>query len=195
MVAVFAPIKHRATYHDLTALPDDVLGQIVGGELYATPRPAMPHTFAASDLFGALHGPFRKGAGGPGGWWLLFEPELHLGSDVVVPDVAGWRQERMPTRATTAAIELAPDWLCEILAPSTVYIDRGPKMQLYAHVGVPHVWLVDPIARTLEVMRLRDGTWSVIAVHGGTDKVRAEPFGAVELDLADWWGSDPDGKP
>src|SRR5688572_26942520 len=128
-------VKRNATYADLEALPDNVIGQIVDGELYASPRPAMPHAITASTMVMDLGSPFQRGRGGPGGWWIVAEPELHFGNDVVVPDLAGWRVERMPRPPMTPAIELAPDWLCEVLSPSTQVLDRGPKLRLYARVG------------------------------------------------------------
>ncbi len=187
MVAVSTPVKHAATYADLEALPDDVLGQIVDGELYASPRPATPHTFTASAMGMDVGSLFQRGRGGPGGWWMLFKSELHLGADIVVPDLAGWRHARMPTIPRAAAIELPPDWICEILSPSTALLDRGPKLQRYARAGVPHVWIVDPVEQSLEVFVLRDGAWMLGAVHGTTEKVRVAPFADVELDLAAWW--------
>jgi Uma2 family endonuclease len=189
MVAVGISLKRNATYADLEALPEDVIGQIVGGELYASPRPAAPHQLTVSSMGMDLGGPFHKGRGGPGGWWILHEAELHLGGDVVVPDLAGWRRERMPSVPLTPAIELPPDWLCEVISPSTAVLDRGPKLRLYARVGVRHVWFVDPLAQSLEILRLTDGLWTLVAVHGRMDKVHAEPFEAVELDLAGWWAS------
>lgn len=136
-----------------------------------------------------LGGPFQFGQGGPGGWWILYEPELHLGADVMVPDLAGWRRERMPVVPDVAAFELAPDWVCEILSPSTASLDRMRKMPRYATAGVGHAWLIDPIARGLEVFRNLDGHWLSVAVFEGTQVVRAEPFDAVELDLGLLWPS------
>jgi len=185
MVAV--PVKHGATYRDLEELPDTVIGQIVDGELYASPRPAAVHQFTASSMGMDLGNPFQKGRGGPGGWWILDEPELHLASDVVVPDLAGWRRDRMPAVPRTPAIELPPDWICEVLSPSTQLLDRGPKLRLYGRVGVQHVWFVDPIAQTLEILRREHDAWVFVSIHGGDEKVRAEPFDAVELDLSGWW--------
>jgi Uma2 family endonuclease len=183
-------VKRNATYADLEALPDNVIGQIVDGELYASPRPAMPHAFTTSTVVMDLGNPFQRGRGGPGGWWIVYEPELHLGNDIVVPDVCGWRVERMPRPPASAAVELPPDGLCEVLSPSTQLLDRGPKLRLYGRVGVQYVWFVDPIARTLEILELRAGTWSVVSVHGRDEKVRAVPFDAVELDLSGWWAAE-----
>jgi Uma2 family endonuclease len=180
--------KRPATYADLEALPPNVVGEIVEGELYASPRPAIPHAVAASQLGGELIGPFNRGRGGPGGWIILDEPELHLGEDVVVPDLAGWRRERMPQPPRTAATSLAPDWVCEVLSSSTVALDRGAKLRVYAREGVRHVWWVDPVARTLEVLRLEGTHFLLLDTYTGQARVRAQPFEALELELAVLWG-------
>jgi Uma2 family endonuclease len=182
------PFNRPATYDDLARLPDHVVAEIADGELHATPRPAFPHAEAGSVLGGHLVPPFHHGRGGPGGWWIVYEPELHLGPDVLVPDWAGWRRTRMPHRPDTPYATLAPDWLCEILSPSTSSFDRVKKLAIYAREGVPYVWLLDPLARTLEVLRLENGRWTILATHAGADVVHAEPFEAVELELAILWG-------
>jgi Uma2 family endonuclease len=137
---------------------------------------------------GTLVPPFQFGQGGPGGWWILIEPEIHIGDDVLVPDLAGFRRSRMPEPPGGAFIEIAPDWVCEILSPSTARTDRVRKFPIYAQWHVPHAWLVDPVARTLEVFRLEGGRWTVLAVHGDDSVVRAEPFDAIEVDLLRLWG-------
>lgn len=182
--------KREATYEDLTQVPDHMVAEILDGELYVSPRPAVPHALAASVLGSEIGGPFQQGRGGPGGWWILYEPELHVGRDVVVPDLAGWRRTRMPAPPATAAIQLAPDWVCEILSPSTEAIDRVPKLRIYAREGVAHVWFVNPLTRTLEVLRLSNGAWTVAAAHDGDVAVRVEPFDAVPLELFRLWGHD-----
>ena len=182
--------KKPVTYVDLEALPPHVVGEIVEGELYASPRPAVPHVVAGSRLGAELGGPFDRGRGGPGGWLLLDAPELHLGEDVLVPDLAGWRRERMPRAPRTAAISLAPDWVCEVLSPSTVALDRGAKLRAYARAGVRHVWWVDPLARTLEVLRLEGVHFLLLDTYTGTARVRAHPFEALELELAALWGGE-----
>ena len=177
--------RERATYADLEALPEHVVGELINGELYASPRPAMPHAVTSSVLGAKLNGAFHRG--GPGGWVLLDEPELHLGQDVLVPDLAGWRRERMPRAPRTAACTLAPDWVCEVLSPSTSRLDRTAKLPVYAREGVRHVWFVDPEARTLEVFRLEGAHYSPQVTHSGTARVRAEPFEALELEFAALW--------
>ncbi len=185
------PVPKPATYADVEALPDHVVGEILDGELYASPRPRLRHAVAATRLTGRLSPPFDDGKGGPGGWWLLMEPELHLGEDVVVPDLAGWRRERLPAVPDEPYLELAPDWVCEILSPSTERIDRGLKPAIYAREKVPHAWLVNPATRTLEVLRLQGDAWLIASVHSDAERVRAEPFDAIELDLAGLWGEPP----
>ena len=180
--------RKPATYADLEALPANTVGELIAGELYVSPRPAGPHTVTASVLGMELGGPFHLGRGGPGGWSLLDEPELHLGEDVLVPDLAGWRRERMPEPPRTAAFTLAPDWVCEVLSPSTAALDRSAKLGVYAREEVRHVWLVDPELRTLEVLRLEGGRYFLLGTHTGTAGVRAEPFEAWELALALLWG-------
>ena len=177
-----------ATYDDLVAVPDHLVAEIVGDELWTSPRPAPRHATAYAALGALLLPAFQFGHGGPGGWRILDEPELHLGRHVVVPDLAGWRLARMPALPDTAHFAVAPDWICEVLSPSTAVLDRARKMQVYAEAGVLHAWLVDPIARTLEVLR-RDpsGLWVIADTHGGDVPVRAEPFEAVELDLRLVW--------
>lgn len=175
------------TYADLEALPDHVVGELIAGKLHVSPRPASPHTVAASVLGFELGGPFHRGRGGPGGWLLLDEPELHLGQDVLVPDLAGWRRERMPRAPRAAAFTLAPDWVCEVLSPSTATLDRAGKLPVYAREGVRHVWLLDPEARMLEVFRLEGARYSLLVTHTGMARVRAEPFEALELELAALW--------
>jgi Uma2 family endonuclease len=178
-----------ATYADLEALPPNQVGEILRGVLYAFPRPAIRHAHAATVLGVDLGAPFGRGRGGPGGWLLLHEPELHFGDDVLVPDRAGWRRERMQGAdfADAAFLTLAPDWLCEVLSPSTEAVDRGEKMPIYASRGVGHVWLLDPAVRTLEIFRLDGESYRVVATHRDDAKVRAEPFDAVELELSALW--------
>ncbi|MPY88100.1 MAG: Uma2 family endonuclease [Luteitalea sp.] len=176
-----------ATYEDLLRVPDHLVAEIVDGELYTSPRPAFPHARAGTRLGGRLD-PFQQGGGGPGGWWILFEPELHLGSDILVPDLVAWRVERMPEFPDTAFATLAPDWVCEILSPSTARLDRAKKLEIYARERVSCVWLLDPIAQTLEVLTLDGGHWVIQAIHQANDSIRAVPFEAMAIDLAYLWG-------
>ncbi len=176
-----------ATYDDLLQVADHLVAEIVDGELHATPRPAPRHAAASSGLGGALHGPFDKGRGGPGGWRILDEPELHLGRDIVVPDLAGWRRERLPDLPEQAFFSVAPDWICEVVSPSTAALDRVTKLAVYAREGVSHAWLVDPLAHTLEVLRLESGRWTIVSTGAGADLVRVEPFEAIALDLTLLW--------
>jgi Uma2 family endonuclease len=181
------PFERPATYEDLVALPDNLVAEIVDGELHASPRPAPRHAVAYARTTGLLGSAFDSGRGGPGGWWILAEPELHLGPDVLVPDLAGWRRTRMPHVPETAYFPLAPDWVCEILSPSTASLDRAKKLGIYAREGIGHAWLMDPIARTLEVLRLESGRWIILETRAGTDTVRAEPFDAIEFSLGEFW--------
>jgi Uma2 family endonuclease len=133
-----------------------------------------------------LFGPFDRGIEGPGGW-LIDEPELHLSDHILVPDLAGWRRERMPTLPDTAYFELVPDWICEVLSPSTQALDRTDKMPIYAEHHVVHAWLGDPLAKMLEAYRLDSLRWLQIGAWAGNAHVRAEPFEAVELELGAPW--------
>ena len=174
-------------------VPDHLVAEIIDGELITTPRPASPHARAES-VIGQDLSPFDRrpgGPGGPGGWWILVEPELHLGEDVIVPDLAGWRHERMPVIPNVAAFTLTPDWVCEVISPRTGRIDRSRKMGIYAREGVGHLWFVDPLARTLEVYRLDGERWVVASTHGGAETVRAEPFDAIAIDIGRWWLEEP----
>lgn len=181
--------KRRATYEDLLRVPDTMVAEIVDGELVVSPRPATPHAFAATemaaDLLPVFHG--TEARSGPGGWWILPEPELHFADDVLVPDLAAWRCARMPTVPNAPAIVLAPDWLCEIISPSSVRHDRIVKMRRYAREGVAWVWLVDPLARTLESLHLEGDRWTVVSSHGGDELAQVEPFAGVEIRLGRWW--------
>jgi Uma2 family endonuclease len=177
----------RATYEDVLNAPENKVAEILDGELFLSPRPGPPHASVASQIGMVLGSPFHRGIGGPGGWRILDEPELHLGEHVVVPDLAGWRRERMPVLPGQAFFTLAPDWVCEVLSPATERADRGRKLRIYAEAAVAHAWLVKPTDRTLEVLRLREGAWTIVGLWEDAAVVRAEPFEAVELDLAPLW--------
>jgi Uma2 family endonuclease len=181
------PAKRPATYADIVALPEHVVGEILNGDLVVSPRPAPRHSVASSALGATLGPPFQFGDGGPGGWWIVDEPELHLGDDVLVPDLAGWRRERLPSVPDEAYFTLPPDWVCEVLSPSTSRVDRTRKLPIYARAAIPCAWLIDPAAQTLEVYRLESGRWMLAATHGGEERVRAAPFEAISVDLARLW--------
>ena len=184
----------RATYADLEAVPPNKVAELIRGTLHVMPRPAPRHANASSGLGGELRNPFHRGRGGPGGWWILGEPELHFPDptepgeiDALVPDLAGWRRERMPALPETAYFALAPDWICEVLSKSTQDVDRADKMPIYAREGVRHAWLIDPIAHRLEIFTLRAGRWGEPVIHQGVGLIRAAPFDAIELDLSALW--------
>lgn len=181
------PARRFATYDDLLAVPENQIAELIHGTLVTQPRPAAPHALVSSAMGIDVGAPFHFGRGGPGGWVILDEPELHLGADVLVPDLAGWRRDRMPEVPRTAAFTLAPDWICEVLSPATAARDRGEKLAIYAREGVRFAWLVDPDPKTLEVFRLVEGKWLLEAVYSGDAVVRAIPFDAVEIALAGWW--------
>jgi Uma2 family endonuclease len=184
------PAKRRASYEDVLRAPPNKVAEILDGELILSPRPAGPHTAAASALGEELGPPFKRGRGGPGGWIILDEPELHLGGDVLVPDLGGWRRETMGAVANEAYFTIRPDWICEVLSPSTETLDRSDKVGRYARAGVSHAWLVNPLQHTLEVLKLsseRPSQWLTLGVFRDDAKVRAEPFEAFELDLAVLW--------
>jgi Uma2 family endonuclease len=187
--------RRRATYEELSQVPDHKVAEILDGELIVTPRPALRHAGASSGLGGLLWGPFQGGRGGPGGWWILDEPELHLAEDILVPDLAGWRRERLPSIPDAAYLTLAPDWACEVISPATERMDRSRKMRIYAREGVHHLWLLDPLVRTLEVVRLESARWVLLVTHGDADVVRAEPFEAVEIELTALWPDPPHESP
>jgi Uma2 family endonuclease len=181
------PAPRPATYQDVLDAPEHMVAEIVHGALHLHPRPASPHALAHSVLLGEIGGPFGRGRGGPGGWWIITEPELHLGSDVVVPDLAGWRRERMPVYPDAPWFDLAPDWTCEVLSPSTRRLDLTGKREVYGREGIGHLWFVDPLARTLEAFELREGAWVLKGALSNDDPVRRQPFEAVEWPLGALW--------
>jgi Uma2 family endonuclease len=179
------PLKKNASYEDLREIPDHFVAEMFDGDLYTFPRPALPHANATGSLFAEVHKSFHRK--GPGGWVILFEPELHFGRDVLVPDIAGWRRARLPNVPPDAYLTLAPDWICEVLSTSTEAIDRGKKQRIYAREGVGYAWLVEPLAHTLEVLRLDAGRWVPLGSYEADARVRAAPFDALELDLGTLW--------
>jgi Uma2 family endonuclease len=176
-----------ATYEDVKNAPDNKVAEILDGTLHLSPRPAPRHALAATRLSTLLVDPFDRGRGGPGGWWILIEPEIHIGPHVVVPDIGGWRRERMSALPEEPFFSVIPDWVCEVLSPSTERIDRSSKLRIYAEAGVAHVWLVSPIHRTLEVLRRHDVSWVIDRVITADDPVRVEPFDALALEVAALW--------
>lgn len=176
-----------AVYADIEALPPNRVGEIIFGVLHSHPRPAPRHAVAANAVGYEITGPFGRGTDGPGGWIFMVEPELHLGPHVVVPDLAGWKRERLTPFPETAFIETPPDWLCEVLSPSTQAIDRTDKLTVYAEFGVKHCWYVDPIARTLEVLALTGDKWMIAATFKDDDAVTAVPFEVHTFGLDGLW--------
>lgn len=170
------PKQRPATYADIEALSPNVVGEILFGVLHTQPRPPPRHGRAAGEIHLELGGPFDRGRGGPGGWMFLPGPELHFGPHVIVPDVAAWRRERLPRLPDTAWIETPPDWVAEVLSPSTQRRDRTDKLAIYAAFGVSHCWLIDPIAKTLEVLALTGAKWMIAATYKDADPVSAPPF-------------------
>ena len=179
---------HRpASYQDVLDAPPHKVAEVLAGELHTQPRPAMRHARAKSMLGGSLVNPFDRGQGGPGGWWIVFEPELHLGDDILVPDLAGWRREIMPEYPDAAYCTIAPDWVCEVLSPSTRRIDRHEKAAIYAREKVGHLWFVDPDARTLEAFALREGHWLLLTTLADDAPVSLPPFEAITFPLDALW--------
>jgi len=176
-------------YEQLLALPENLTGEIIDGKLYTQPRPKGRHNVAGSSMGASLLPPFQRGKDGPGGWWILDEPEVHFVRDTVVvaPDLAGWRRERMPEIPEDHRFEVVPDWVCEILSPSTAKKDRTKKLPLYANYGVAYAWLVDPLEKTLEAFRLEQGHWLLLATLTDDEPVNVEPFDAITFSLADLW--------
>lgn len=187
MSAVLKP--NDGLYAQLCALPEHQTGEILDGVLYTQPRPAGPHAFTAASLMVDIGGRFHRGNGGPGGWRIIAEPEVHFVRDVevCVPDIAGWRRERLPRIPGGHRFEVVPDWACEILSTGTAKKDRAVKMPIYASYGLAHLWLVDPLEHTLEAFALQDGRWLVIGLFKDNDAVQVAPFDDLVLHLAGLW--------
>jgi Uma2 family endonuclease len=181
------PAKKIATYADIEALPPHVTGEIIFGTLYTQSSLAPRHGVAQAALSAELANPFQKRRGGPGGWTFMIVPELHIGGHVLVPDIAGWRRERMPRMPDKAYIEIAPDWICEILSDSTAARDRNEKRAVYGTMGVQFLWLLDPKLKVLECFNLVAGNWLLFGTYSGDTMVRATPFDAIEFYLGDLW--------
>ncbi len=176
-----------ATYEDLLAIPEHLVAEIIGGTLYSQPRTAPRHARASSSLGDEIVSPFDKGRGGPGGWWILDKPECHLGFDIVVPDLAGWRRECLPALPEGAYFELAPAWVCAVLSPSTARVDCVEKMPIYAREGVCHIWLIDPLLRTLEVFENTTAGWLLLGAFENDDAISIAPFDAITFNLSVLW--------
>lgn len=187
MSSLAATIEPQATYADLLAIPEPLVAEILCGELHTHPRPTPSHAVTSSSIGDELVSPFHKGRGGPGGGWILDEPEMHLGEHVLVPDLAGWCRERLPKIPETAYFELALDWVCEVLSPSTARTDRVLKLPIYVEFGVAHCWLVDPKIKLLEAFALQDGQWTLLGSYGGNDEIRVAPFDAITFPLSALW--------
>ena len=185
----FMPVaaKKPATYEDVLRSPPHVVAEVVEGVLYQSPRPALPHAAAASVVGEELGAPFKRGKGGPGGWILLDEPEVHLSADIVVPDIAGWRRLTLPVLPEDAYLTVRPDWVCEVASPSTRALDRGAKLEVYQREGVGHVWLVEPLDHFLEVLELDGASYRIVQRASGEQPARLRPFDAIEFDVAALW--------
>ena len=205
MVAVpVPPVPKAPTYADIEALPPHVVGEILNGELVVSPRPRPRHARVTSYLGALLVPPYALGRGGPGGWIILDEPELSLPNgglpapaglstadrrfDPVVPDLAGWRLTTMPDLPTTAQFHIRPDWICEVLSPSTARRDRMLKLPFYARAGVGHCWLIDPDQELVEVFENLGSQWKLVGVYGGRETVSLAPFDEAPLELGLLWG-------
>jgi Uma2 family endonuclease len=180
-------VRRPATYQDVLDAPENMVAELIEGALHLHPRPAPPHVRASSSLGVRIGGPFDSGPDGPGGWWILDEPELHFADDVLVPDLAGWRRERMSGLPETAWFELPPDWVCEVLSPGTRKLDLTDKRRIYADAGVAFLWFVEPVARTLEAFTLRGGEWTLIAALKDDETVSVPPFDAISFPLSVLW--------
>jgi Uma2 family endonuclease len=186
------PRGRPATRADLDALPPHLRGEIIDGALYVQPRPRAIHANVEASILEAVRGPYQHGRGGAGGWWVLPEPGIEVpGATEFVPDVAAWRRDRLPALPGDRAIDVVPDWVCEVLSPSTRGSDLVTKRRFYARIGVAWLWYVDVEARSVSVCRLEAGTWRELAVHGDDERARLEPFAEVELDLGSWWAESP----
>ncbi len=179
--------RRPATYRDVLDAPPHKVAEVIAGELYLHPRPASLHALACSRLGGLLDGPFGFGRGGPGGWWIIDEPELHLGDDILVPDLAGWRRTTMPDYPDAPYFTIAPNWVCEVLSPSTRSLDLGGKRDIYAREGVKHLWFVEPVGRSLQAFELRDGDWASLGAARNADTVSLPPFDDIDFPLDALW--------
>ncbi len=179
--------RKRASYEDVLSSPPHVVAEIVDGVLYQSPRPGLPHAAAATAVGEELGPPFNRGKGGPGGWIILDEPEIHLGEDIVVPDLGGWCRSTLPILPEDPYLAVRPDWVCEVASPSTRALDRGAKLEVYQREQVTHVWIIEPLDRFLEVLELDGETYRIVQRLGGNAPARLRPFAAIEFDVAALW--------
>lgn len=179
--------EKTASYDDLYTIPENMIGEIIAGELVATPRPSRRHSSTIARITSNILPPFEYGRGGPGGWIILVEPEIALGENIVVPDLAGWREARFVWEEEQNPISVPPDWVCEVLSPQTARLDRVKKMPVYAAQGVSYLWLLDPQVLTLEAYRLESGRWTLLGSYAENDLVRVEPFQEIEIKLGELW--------
>ncbi len=182
-----SPAFALPNYEDILALPDNMVGEIINGRLEVQPRPSPKHALTSSALGVEIGTLFHGGVGGTDGWWILDEPELHLDGHILVPDLAGWRKQRMPKLPDTAWFEIVPDWICEVLSPATAKIDRSEKMPIYATLNVQYLWLIDPILQTLETYQLQDGHWLLQDSLKDEDQVCSLPFSEHTFPLSNLW--------
>lgn len=183
--------KRGATYADIEAAPEHLVAEIIDGVLRTHPRPSIRHGATASALGAKLSGPFQLDGGSPGGWVFFVEPEIKFDGDILVPDIAGWKRERLTNLADTNYFQIAPDWVCEVLSGSTEKRDRSVKKRIYGEAGIPHMWIIDPRLQLLEVYELQAGRWTDIGAWNSDDNVRAPPFDAISFSLAELWPLDP----
>lgn len=179
--------RARATYQDVLAAPERMIAEIIDGDLHTSPRLSPLHAHAKTAIGSTVFSAFSRETAASARWVVLNGPEIHFRDDILVPDIAGWRRERMPERPSEPYITVYPDWVCEVQSPSTVRMDRVHKKRIYAREGVQYMWLVDPEAETLEVLVRSGDLWQEVGLYSGDDKARAVPFDAIELDLSRWW--------
>ena len=186
-----ADLPRKATYQDVLDAPPNMVAQLIDGELYLQARPAGPHVWASGTLHTALNGKFGDFEDRPGGWVILHEPELHLGENVIVPDIAGWRVENLPEIPATAKFDIVPDWICEVLSPSTRNRDLGPEREICAYHGVGHLWIVSHVARKLQIFELSGGEWLSITILEGMVAISVPPFENLNIPLSRLWRGHP----
>ena len=181
------PAIKLPSYDDILALPENMIGEIINGRLEVQPRPAPRHALTSSALGIEIGSLFHGKHGDSGGWWILDEPEWHIGGHILVPDLAGWRKQRMPQLPDAAWFEMVPDWVCEVLSPATAKIDRSEKMPIYAGIGMQYLWLIDPLLQTLEAYQLHEAHWLLQHSLKDDDQVCADPFAEHTFLLSNLW--------